>query len=561
VTAVLVSSVQALSYGFNYGVSNQLSYLISALRIVYPGTLDNDWYAVHTTHYHPAFTYLSAFLLWLDKDGWALAIADLVATLIGMLLTYWAVLIVSGRRLGLPVFLLLASFTYLTRTTGAGASYVFGGLFQPSSIGSLGLLGALPFFLRGRYLASGACLAVGGLFHANFLLLSFPMFGLAHLQLRSPELRRRLVRQFALPSVSLLLLSPVILAAVGAAEGAEARDIFLHVRSPHHYVPALFERAFTPFAGFQVLGVAVGLFLLTDGRARTARLNALLGSLLALLWVGTALTTATYSPAVAQLFVWRFAPFADLWCQLLICHAVVTALVDPAGMRRRFPDHVIVLGTVGLGLLFMFYGVHKNERMLALLWASSAAFTLAWLGYLLSRFEYRPSLRMLSAGVRRVGLALSLAFAGLLFVNFAKTVEQDARRGSSMLRKFPQVELDLYRWMREKTAKDAQFLIPPDMEVVRYHGRRAIVVDWKSSPIRPAEFMEWRRRIADVLGIAPNQLTGGRDLTRYQTMDQARLDALHRKYKLDYVLVRRGRERGLRGTVAYRNHSYVVLKL
>ena len=61
-------------------------------------------------------------------------------------------------------------------------------------------------------------------------------------------------------------------------------------------------------------------------------------------------------------------------------------------------------------------------------------------------------------------------------------------------------EGELYAWMRGSSPKDALFLTPPGVETMRFHGQRAIVVDWKSNPIVPEEVLEWHQRLKDVTG-------------------------------------------------------------
>jgi len=559
--ALIAISVFSLSFGFSYGVSNQLTYLVGALRMVNPGILDHDWYATGTTHYHPAYTYLSAALLSLDRSGWLLASGEQVVMFVGMGFMFWAAKILCGRRAGVPAFLLLTAIAYLTRTNGTGISYVFGGLFQPSSLGSLGLLGALPFWLRGRYLASGICMALGGLFHANFLVLGLPMFAFAHLLLGRHELPRRLLLQLGPPCLSLLLLSPIIFASVGGADADLAHQIYFHMRSPHHYVPSTYERTFGPLVGFQVLGLGAGAFLLTDGRAETRRLAALLTALFALLWTGTVLTTVIFMPQVAQVFVWRFAPFSDLWCQLLVCAATVKAVLDPAGQRARFGDHALAITLVGLGFLLMYYGDRHERSMVAMLVFVTAVSSLSWLAWFVGEVVAQGRTQRLARAWRKAGpwVAALLTAGTLGYV--ARDARELGRKNSFLLHGYPALENELTRFMRERTPKDAQFLSPPGMDAVRFEGQRAIVVDWKSTPILASDMVEWRNRLADVVGRRPEAFTGARDLALYDGMDQRRLTELKRKYQLDYAIVKRGRERGLLGTVAFQNRAFVVLKL
>jgi hypothetical protein len=86
------------------------------------------------------------------------------------------------------------------------------------------------------------------------------------------------------------------------------------------------------------------------------------------------------------------------------------------------------------------------------------------------------------------------------------------------------------------------------------------VVDWKSCPFLPDEVLEWHQRMKDVTG-RPG-FAGSRDLEGYNSLDRTRLEALRLKYKLDYVVVRRGREAALgEHRVAHANGAFVVLDL
>ena len=117
-------------------------------------------------------------------------------------------------------------------------------------------------------------------------------------------------------------------------------------------------------------------------------------------------------------------------------------------------------------------------------------------------------------------------------------------------------ERELYAWMRENTDVGAVFLTPPDVESMRYHGQRAIVVDWKSNPVVPGEVLEWFRRLQDVAG---KPIRSSKDLDGYNSLDEPRLRKLKERYKFDYVVVRRGKERGLPFTKVYSGPAFVVL--
>lgn len=557
--ALAVSITFAISFGFNYGVDNQVAYLLGGLRLAHPGLLNHDWYAAHTTQYHPAFIYFSGLLLMIDSSGWSIAIAQTIVITIGTLLTYWTVEILAGRRLALPVFLLLMGFAFLTRMHSVGISYIFDHILQPSTLGSLGWVATLPFFLKKRWLASGIFLGLGGLFHANYLVLGFPIFGLAHLILGKKELIKRLLLQLGPSLVAFAILSPIILASIGSPYAHEAHQIYFHMRSAHHYVPASYERNFSPFFGWQVLGLGAGWYLMRSLRGAAGRLGALLLAMLFVVWTCTVLTTAVYIPLVAQGFVWRAAPFSDLWFQLFICLAAVHVFTDPIGVRRRFPTPALIAVCAGLGFLMMYYGDRRDKPMIALLADTTLAVAIV-LVVAGVRFLWTGRWHALVRRVwRHAGLALAIVATAAVVVLEAQDSLATVRQRSTLLHGFPPVYVQLFHWMRTQTPKDARFLSPPGIETIRYDGERAIVVDWKSTPILPHELVEWRNRLADVTG-RPN-FRSWRDLAGYNFLDERRLEYLKRKYHLDYVIVGRGRARGLQGKVVFRNAAFTVLKL
>ncbi len=70
----------------------------------------------------------------------------------------------------------------------------------------------------------------------------------------------------------------------------------------------------------------------------------------------------------------------------------------------------------------------------------------------------------------------------------------------------PSTIASIEKWAREKTGKNAIFIIPPDMEFFRIRARRAIVVDWKTSLFLPADLNEWYQRLSDEAGFSSDLL-------------------------------------------------------
>lgn len=591
VAAVVVlwtSSAFATSYGYNFGYDNHTTYLVGALRLYDPGALSRDWLASDCTPYHPIFSYL-AWALWaIDEDGWGFAYANVVTvTAMGGAL-YGLCRAFAGRLLALPSHLVVLAIAMQTRTHSAGVSYIADIVFQPSTLGGLGWLAGMAAFVARRWFLSGLCFGLGGLFHANYLVLGFPVLGLAHLLIEDPRDLRGLARRLALqlgPSVlALLVLSPLIFGAASHPDAARAREIFQTIRSPHHYLPSGYRGRFLGLAGWQLLGLGAAWPLLSGRKGPGPRLGALLVGLGVLVWSGTFLTTWVFLPSVSQLFPWRAAPYSDLVAQVALVGGLLGLIIDPARLRahsRLTP--LLVLG--GLVLVCLDRPASDQPwlgRLLLLLLTTgllTAGVGLAVATLARATARGRRHLEPASFGGpwppvpggplrpwaphTLVAPLLLTALALGLWTSATSGQRDPARieRASSLIRGFDAREENLYAWIREHTDRDSRFLQPPLMERFRITARRAIVVDWKSPPILPGELLEWYERLGTVAG-RPGFQTAREVATGYDAMDSARLRALRARYAIDYAVVRKGRERVLKDwPVAYANPGFAVLDL
>ncbi len=84
--------------------------------------------------------------------------------------------------------------------------------------------------------------------------------------------------------------------------------------------------------------------------------------LLAIIWTGTLLTTFVEIPKVTQIFVWRFAPNADLMGQILVARALVQVLARPRIVRSYAP---VAFGLVcaGLGLFGLYFRNKEGAQL------------------------------------------------------------------------------------------------------------------------------------------------------------------------------------------------------
>ncbi|MGK4006435.1 DUF6798 domain-containing protein [Sorangium sp. So ce1036] len=561
--ALVISICFGLSFGVNYGVDNQAAYMLGSLRLLDPSVLTKDFYAAGAANYHPAFAYVGWPLLAIDRGGAAVGWGLVVTVTLGAMCMYWlAAELLKQRRLALATFLLVMAIAFVTRTRSVAVTFIFDFILQPSTLGSLFLLAALPPFVAGRYLLSGVFLGLSGLFHANYLILGIGTFGLTQLLLGWRDGWKDLARRIAMqvgPAIAVfLLLSPLILSSVRSPDAALAHEILFNIRSPHHYAPTTFKGRFFPVAAWQMLGLGAGAWLLRGREGRGRRFGAAVLALAILIWTGTLLTTWVQIPRVAQVFVWRFAPFLDLLMQMLVCAASASIAARPS-LLRRIPTAGLTLTLGGFVALAMLDNEGDLARALWLVLAPGAAGAL--IGAAASLLERRRvRLAPARALLLRFGAYAVVAYAAFACLHFAVPAVKSYRERSNVIKGMRGPEDDMYAWIRANTSKDALFLTPPQLARFRLIGERAIVVDWKASTYVPSELVEWYRRLEDVSGRkgfrSAKELFNG-----YGRLDAARLDSLQKKYKFNYVVVARGRERNLPGKVVYKNSRFVILSL
>lgn len=523
VWAALASIVLAVQHGLNYGVANHNAYLLRALNMFDPELLANDWLVTTATDYHPVFSYLAFMMYCVDTSGWVFAIANVIVISITCFVLYRIIRLLVKSELALPIFLLTMTFVSTTETWSISGSYIFSRTFQPSSLGALGLMLGYERFFNRRYLASGVVLALGGLCHMNYLVLSLPLFGLAHLMVGEKRLLKRLTQQLGPPMLALITMMPLLLQAALSPDSTIGREIFQNEVAPQHYLPSRFLTQFYAFLGWHVLGVVVGWGL--SPRIKAKRLFwSLFAAQFLMLTSASLLTTVVFIPAVSQLYVWRLAPFSVVLV-LIIGAAGITYRLD---QTKPIPDqrkYLVGLFIAALAILVTWryhYGWYRqlNINLVLLIGLVSVLANCA------------GPFRELIRNHRRVVLTWVAVLSWLIgtCIPFA-----DFHRTSSLLSGFPESETTLYRWVRENTPTSAVFLVPPFMTKFRLQAKRSIVIDWKS-PVVGDELVEWKRRLTTITGI--DDLANKRRIaTAYEDMKATRLENISISFHFDYLVI------------------------
>jgi hypothetical protein len=546
-----VSLVLATSFGFNFGVGNQSHYLLPSLKILDPELYLRDWTFTHSTHYHGAYAYLGAALIGLEPHGWAVALAHTAVVAAGTAALY-ALLRALVPQLALPGFLLLVTLLLASRTRGPCHSHAFDNILQPSTLSSAAMFGAIAALVAGRYRVSGVLLGISGLFHVNFLVLAAASFGIAQLALGRRGLVRRGLEQLGPAAAVLLLLSPMLLGAVGGGDEAKvARAIYLYVRAPHHFVLAGKELEFGPVVGWTLVAAGLNGRLLRepDGQAyRRAAACALgLGATIAL---GAA--AAQVSDGARAAFPWRLTPHLEIVLQTMAIAAVLR-LAAGAGAARALTARESVAVAVGFALLVASLASFSRWLLLGVTTSIGVALTVHVLWQRSSNTH-----AAFVAQRARFGIRPLVVFGALVVVAIGGFQLKGVARRSSLLKGLPKNQATLFEWMRENSAKSSVFLIPPDLAETRFHSQRGVVVDWKGMPAIPSEGLAWYRRIEDVTN--RRGLKSVAELDGYDELDPKRLEELRVRYGFDYAVVRRRRESAFKAYAKpYRNREFVVL--
>lgn len=531
-----------VSFGLNYGTSNHPFYLLPAERLLHPELWKNDWAVTQNHHYHFVFARLAAALLTLDPSGWIFAISNVLAVAL-TLGCVWALLrlLVSAERatLALLMVLLIASGT---RTGGPGTSYLFSDVFQPNTLGAAWFTAACWLTVKGATAASGLALALAGGVHANYLVLCVPVFGVAQLLGGRQDLARRLLWQLGPALLVLLAYLPAIRATGTSPLIAEAQRVYQDIRSPHHYRVETFAHQFLPWAGWQLVG-ASALWAMSAERVVVRRLLGLLAGFWALIVPSLALALAVWRPLI-QLYPWRLTPNCELLAQAGFAALVAERLLDPAARAPGKAQRTLML----LGLALVVAGAVRGDNAIPAV--ACALGVLSVLG--------AERIHAYSSALRHAPVVLGAALLLGIVAGNARHLSRLPGESSLLEGRNGGVE-ELCRWIEANTHLDEVLLTPPLEEGIRFQCRRAIVVDWKSAPMVPAEVLAWYERVTDVMGGVRVQRP--EDLRAYLTLDREGVERLREKYGFDLVIAHREREPALGLAPAFRGSRFVAYRL
>jgi hypothetical protein len=530
---LLLTVTVALSFGLAYGNNNQNTYLIDGMTKIFPDFLINDWFARQTNHYHSKFSLLLQLIHYTNLPlGPTLVAIELLLRITGLAAIYNIVRLIAAKDASL-CYLMVLFLIVVEQTVSVGESYIFAATLQPSSLGGVCTLVALYWFLKERYYLSGLFHALGGWMHTNFLLLGIVFFGLAHLLSGRTALIKRLFQQFISVLPVFFLVLPFLLGMASSQGGEESSRIFFQIRAPHHYMPMSYLKDFILFGGWSLMGLAC-LGLTGENMEVRRQTDILLVVLFSLVIIATLLTTVIFIPIVAKLYFWRLAPFSVLLSQIVLITTAVsfgsTIVTSVTTEQRKIRFTALRFVMIVCGAFLVLYEHLAHHRLFSSFYLLLLAFF--FLLVIVVLFQKKGSTSHLLPVTKKicvVGAALLLLLGSLAF-----NVDSFYRK-STLINGFPgQDEQELYSWCKQ-TPVTSTFLIPPDLLNFRLHGERAVVVDWKSTPIDPDGILDWYKRIEDISGLRSPK-TEAEAVRGYLAMNYDRLLHLKQKYAVTHMV-------------------------
>jgi hypothetical protein len=192
-------------------------------------------------------------------------------------------------------------------------------------------------------------------------------------------------------------------------------------------------------------------------------------------------------------------------------------------------QHLVPLAVVALGGLSILRGYLHNYQILSSPIMTILGMSVLTVG-LAMLINYKPS---------AVGMSVSIfavAAVGLLFSYLPSRVSAAYSRSTLLSPQALGEECKLYQWA-QRSPISSNFLIPPELEEFRLFGARAIVVDFKSTPIKPSELIAWHKRVEEVAGRKVGNEADAVEGYRNQTLSQ--LSQTAHRFGANYIVIDR----------------------
>lgn len=563
---VAIAVAFALANGLAFGVSNHYQYLLHGLHALNGDYLAGDWFTCSTNPHHSAFVPLMKLLAMIGPMPLMFALANAAAA--GVVIFCLHGLARRWFERPLVVTALTAFFMIAIPLPYVGMTSLVGMIFQPSTIGAVGLFAGLVLMCLGRVRNAGLVLGAASVFHINYMVWAVLIVG-AVVVLNYRALKARGALWLLAPLAMAVLYHIPFISASRTSEqllAAKSAQWILHdLYMPYHSRPHTWKiESFFQFAALMLAGGAAVAVAAPRDVSRLTRSVA--GVLAGIIAAGMLLTTIWQVDLVALLFPYRLIPFLIVAALLLISGAIVRAThsggISPALLAVLLLATGIALSVAGVenyGLVTCgtIVSIAVAGRMtfddrsnLVRLFAIQAVITITLISLDVGRLQLSIAMAASMGAVashagataflvrvhRRVAALRDGAFAVACMVLALGFVGRVGVQRKDRLGPPPSPsDAALYAWCRS-TPVGTQFVIPPDLAGFRLHAGRGVVIDWKCMPILPADTLTWYERLVDVSGVRFTSLE--QCLAGYRAMDVERARSLAEDYRAEYLVTR-----------------------
>jgi hypothetical protein len=563
---------------YRFGSGNQLEQIPIVLRQLDPTYLTGDFFVSTSVEFGPRiyFARMVASVARLLPLPWTYAALTFLSDLALILVTMWAARrIVGTDRVGAAI---AAALTLVVSSFHLGdATDLRYDVFQPASLGVVGMLFAIGLGWQGRPAAAALVASIASLSHPLYgvqggaiaLVTAFFVLLVPETPRQSRGERRALAWRNAIVQTAIggLVLAGAVLvfwwlpyqgSRVAALSTEELFAIIARFRSPHHYFPSQFRpQDYLTTALFCVsTWMAFELWSRSVSR-RTARLflvpvllvavGCIAGTLFTEVWpLGVVLTLQPFRLLsivkwVGYLLIgWTFERY--LRTEPRLARPIVGLSLLSAG--GTFP----LVTTAGLGLLRVRGWL--PSRVNPFVWVAALALAAAGLWSIFGSVDEKTrlvavmTLLVIFSQSRRtihaVGTLATLVFVGAIVMYrtalpAAPSPLQPLLSGDD----FRDADAGMARAASLHTPADAVFVVPPNFGILRLVGQRALVVDFKSIPFQDQHMREWRERIRQVYGeVSGGGVEASRELEdSYRAILDAHLNELAARYGATHAVL------------------------
>ena len=597
-TFAIIGSLMATGYifpiGGNFPEVPPIQFMLN------PELYKNDYYVQEMVKFNPRYYYYYIIYL-LANLGTSIPLAHFIYQFLAfgsfILACYAIINIYTNSKLpaaAMAFLCIAASFT------DVGNTLIFSTKSVPSTFAMGFAIWGIYFSLRQKWLT-------GYLFFGLGCLLQF-LVGLLPGLMMLPVLVIQSVRQrnfktlilaiALLAAMASIVYLPMLLTGTTGTQTIEnAEFVYIHakVRNPHHILPSNWHI----WSWFNFICFIIGGLLCiknADSLRQEDKVNfyvIISTSIFALLL--NYIFVEVYPVAlIAKLQLARTVPFAQI-----IIFIAISLLVDRLYQAKQLAIGLLLLIILTLpdrGILFLALLVVLSicqtqkyiipKRYTILLWIFTAGtltfsliypltnsgeiigdriisrpifFSIIALPFILEKTSISKPIKQIIAH------ALALATTAILVFGVAGILPKpmlDIFQKKVNINAVPSDDLNkLAVRFSQISSQDALVLIPPSVTSFQFFSQRAIVVNFKNSPLTEKGIKEWQNRMQAVLGVPlnPQMIWGGNDL--FIRRSSADLVKVARNYQADYILTRSDWHPNIDGEIVEQEGKWILFKI